>query len=733
MSTYLPKYGDSSSGDVFLVNGELNFRTDALQGKSPIDVTVELKPVFESAADIFYAARQGQNAVMALAVSNMKAHQFNNLARQHNERVLAARAQKKSPVGESAVASDNLPTKSKKPQSDISKEQTVATAGDTVPIVFCKRVSNAGGTWIQPPMIKTGSNNFVGSFLYAISQGEMASSPVKHYAWVGNRNIKFLADQTITLTHYYETVATLAAATNTCPINSGNIYCGLNTYSYLEPLFKAGINTERLPDWKNFYNKTKSITRGTGSTNNSVIKTSWSNVIVYDSLTGANVTAAVLTALGITNPATTFVTVNAIVDPVTFIITGGYNPGVIRTFPTSGLTAPDPAVWTFLGLTNAPVFAYENSFIDNQIVPGNPASTGILEGVQDEQFLSEYANPAAPPSTADYTNFADITFLEINGNIYDPPDEGSYPTTTRQISLYYEEGVNVDLYSGGLVAGQYAIGPSNQFVDFAMLLFTQLKRANGSATFDIAMPIDVTNMQNLAAFADEYGLHFNGMLEQSVNVIDYISSTAPFFFLSFISSGGQYQLQPLLPLNGSYAIKTTAITPVIVFDENNILPGSYNKVYFNLDERRNVRVSLLWREADPLIIGIQRTTSIRYTTTVSDAPIVQYDMTDFCTSAAHATMYGKYELARRKHSTHSISLQTPLLTTALKPTDIIKVQRQRVNSHGNNRTEIDHYQVTDIKHETFGITSITAEHFPLDVNDVSVISDEILNGLFEVI
>ena len=163
------------------------------------------------------------------------------------------------------------------------------------------------------------------------------------------------------------------------------------------------------------------------------------------------------------------------------------------------------------------------------------------------------------------------------------------------------------------------------------------------------------------------------------------------------------------------------------------MPGSYSKVYFNLDERRNVRISLLWREADPLIIGLQRTTSIRYDTAATDAPIIQFDMTDFCASATHATMYGKYELARRKYSTHSISLQTPLLPDALKPTDIIKVERQRVNSAGNNRTEIDHYQVTDIKHETYGITSIIAEHFPLDANDVSVISDEILNGSFEVI
>jgi len=685
------------------------------------DTTVELKPVFESAADIFYAARQGRNQVMQLAVNNMRAHQFNNLARQHNERVLAARAQKGQPV------------KSQKPQPDISKQQDVATAGDTVGIVFCKRVNDAGGTWAQPQMIKTGSNNFVGSFLYVISQGEMASSPSKHLAWVGNRNIKFLADQTITLTHYYETVATLAAATNTCPINSGNIYCGLNTYSYLEPIVKAGAYTERYADYKNLYNRTRTITRGTGDTSNSVIKDFYDNITIYDSLTGADVTATVLTALGITNPAAIAKVFNPVIDPATSVITGGRNPGVILTFPTSGLTAPDAAAWAYYGLTNAPVWVYASLAVDNQINPLNPASTGTLEGVQSEIFLSEYADPAAPPSTADYTNFADITFLEINGNIYDAPDDGSYPTTTRQICLFYENGINVDLYSGGLVLSQYTVGPSNQFVDFAMLLFTQLKRADGSATFDIAMPINVTNMQDLAAFADEYGLHFNGILDQPVNVIDYISKTAPFFLLLFISNGGQYELQPLLPLNGSQEIDETAITPAVVFNENNILPGSYSKVYFNLDERRNVRLSLLWREADPLIIGLQRTTSIRYDTAATDAPIIQFDMTDFCASAAHATMYGKYELARRKYSTHSISLQTPLLPNALKPTDIIKVERQRVNSAGNNRTEIDHYQVTDIKHETFGITSITAEHFPLDVSDVSVISDEILNGLFEVI
>lgn len=94
------------------------------------------------AASLFYAGISGGYAGFAYVLAEgQKVDRFNASARQHNERVLAARAQKKSPVGESAVANDNLPTKSKKPQPDISKEQTVATAGDTVPIVFCKRAN----------------------------------------------------------------------------------------------------------------------------------------------------------------------------------------------------------------------------------------------------------------------------------------------------------------------------------------------------------------------------------------------------------------------------------------------------------------------------------------------------------------------------------------------------------------------------------------------------------------
>jgi len=101
--------------------------------------------------------------------------------------------------------------------------------------------------------------------------------------------------------------------------------------------------------------------------------------------------------------------------------------------------------------------------------------------------------------------------------------------------------------------------------------------------------------------------------------------------------------------------------------------------------------------------------------------------------AKHADLFAKYELAKRKHSTHTIVFETPLLTNNLSISDIIKVQRQRINSVGDDRTEVDHYQVTAINHSPSGITNISAIHFPLNASNISLISNEILNGSFTTI
>jgi len=299
--------------------------------------------------------------------------------------------------------------------------------------------------------------------------------------------------------------------------------------------------------------------------------------------------------------------------------------------------------------------------------------------------------------------------------------------------VFYEQGISVDLYSGGLVSGSYATGASNQFVDLAMHLFTLIGRAEGATTADISMPIDVTNLQDIAAFCTSNGTFFNGVIEQSMNVIDYISKVAPYFLLSFISANGQYSLQPLLPVTSGNAIDVTALTPAATFTEANILPGSFVKSYRDADDRREINISLVWRECTPFEVGIQRTTTVRFGTTANDAPTEQFDLTDFCATQAHAEIFGKYQLAKRRHSTHTITFATPLITSGLIPTNVIRITRQRKNSAGDDRTETNFYQITSIRHSSDGVSTVEAMYFPVDASSIAKISNEIVNGTFEVI
>lgn len=635
--------------------------------------------------------------------------------------------QQRSAPNQAATQQDKAPDNRKTPKADLGAEQRIATAGETVPIVFGKRVSGNGGVWVQPSLARAGSYFFKGSFLFPISQGQIVSSPVKHRTWVGLRNMAFLADQTITLSAIYNSAATLAANPGTCPILGGGLYCGNETYSYItDAIGTSGEWVDRQDYLGTSYYGFRAIARGSGNTTNAGITATLS---IFDNVTGADITTAWNTYFGISpgtvyafNYSTTYPTppsagaVNVTQD---FVTTLGYVPPL----STAALTA--------IGSSGSLTFKWAVTGVTNQLDPSQPATTGTLEGVQLEYIVSKYANPSSTP-TADNSAFADITFLKVIGDIYDPPDGGSYPTTTRQISVYYEQGVSVDLYSVGLVGGVYTQGASNQLVDLAMYLFTIYKRTSNTDP-DVAAPIYTGNMEDLATFCDEYSLHFNGVISDSLNIIEFLSETAPYFLLSFQSNGGQYRFEPLLPLNGSQEIDVTALTPAATFTEDEILPGSFSKTYVAAADKTDVTATVLYRLNGPDAIGTQQSVQVRYSGVSLDAPVEQFDMSDFCANRDHAVIYAKHYLARRKYSVHSISFATPLSTAGLKPTDVIKIERQRITSTGDNRTEIEWYQITTIQHQTDGTTSIEAAQFPVNGSDIARISNDVLNGTFTVV
>ena len=638
-----------------------------------------------------------------------------------------------------AQRSDDAVEKSKKPRAIKieGEEQKTAAAGDTVPIVFCKRDGNVGGVWLQPPLSKQGSYNFVGIFLYPLSQGEITSTPVTTNTYVGPDQIQARSGTVPTINKYYSTAAAMASSPSSCPITSGKIFCDYNSNYFIAETVKASGYVHYGRDFASSHTDNAFLTIGSGDTTNSVIEFTGDNYQAWDSVTGTDVTASFFSFLGISDPSSYIFTRNR--NPRIGTLIGGFPVGNIdRGIVLAGgalgqLFAKQSHAVAYgeFGTTNPVNEKFTNGTVNNQKNTSNSASTGTLGGNVAEYAASPVSDPTNPGSGFDFTDYGDITFLEIQGNIYDESnhDQGEYKVSTRQLSVYIDQGVKVPLYSAGTPG---TTGASNQFVDLAMYLFSIIKRSDAT-TAAIASPIDTSNLQTSATFNSNIGALFNGIIEQSVNIIDFVSTMAPFFLLQFVSENGRYAFRPLLPITTGNQIDGTALTASATFTEANILPRSYQKQYDSADSRRDIQISVAFREVKKERVGLQKTRTVRFSTVSNDVPVEQVDMTDCCTSEAHADLYAKYLLAKRKHSTHSISFDTPLLTTSLTVNDVIKIQRQRKNSVGDDRTETDHYQITSIRHESNGVSSISAIHFPLNASNISQISNEILNGSFTTI
>jgi hypothetical protein len=74
-----------------------------------------------------------------------------------------------------------------------------------------------------------------------------------------------------------------------------------------------------------------------------------------------------------------------------------------------------------------------------------------------------------------------------------------------------------------------------------------------------------------------------------------------------------------------------------------------------------------------------------------------------------------------------------LIVTGLIPTDIIKIDRQRITSAGDDRSEIEWYQISSITFNAEGRSTIEAEHFPVTAGDVSAITYSLFNDSFRII
>lgn len=614
-----------------------------------------------------------------------------------------------------------------------SSDMKIPSIGDTVPLVFCKVVDGVGGAWIAPPLVRSGLSNINNTALVKhallISQGQI-TSPIASTAdiIVGVRRITSGFSATYTTTY-----GSLPAASNFL-VNT-NQYFDTETSTYYTTPIGAGGSAY-------YHNETAPLSEtGSGSitiTSSSPYCTSlsWKTTIfggdafkVYYTRQIGNIITRTSNTISSVDWAYTFTDETGTLSSGSSFIGATENRSPSTTLTNLSVTLYDPTFSPeeFIDDTTGPITKYYSNFsvVDQQVFE-------VTETIRKPFFVPQYFDALARENAdGDFSDctvltvFLNITLLDASDPLYAGSTiiDDTNNANKKQVTIKCSNGINVYNF---LTA---TTGPSNNVCDLINYLVS---------TVDSTATADTTSLLQSANFTQTNGLLFNGAITEAVNLKEWLDNMAPFFLLTPLNLESKVGARPALPITGAYQLDTGALTPQITFTDDTIAENSYSITYIPLSERKPFKAVMLWRDSgtayDNNIWPYITTVKVSYTADTGNIPEEQYDMSDFCVTASHATLVAKYLLATRKHTSHTVQFTTDLYTTqGLLPGALIAVQQVRATSEGTTRTETEHYLVDSISRSVDGTAQISAAHFPLTEGGASVITADITGGSFTVV
>lgn len=285
----------------------------------------------------------------------------------------------------------------------------------------------------------------------------------------------------------------------------------------------------------------------------------------------------------------------------------------------------------------------------------------------------------------------------------------------RQVHLFMRGGLYVTRLLDSVE------GPSSNLADLILYLARRTSKVPEAL-------LDTDLFTSAAEFVDAMGFACDIRLDESQSLDDFIASVGRWFLLTKSRRGGKVGLRPMLPVNGSNVLSTDPVTPVTLFDESRVLLDSFELTMISPADRRPFCAVMLWRQQPDNDIGLVRSTEVRYRGTAIDGPFEQFDLSAFCTSELHAVRVGAFEVARRRHVTHTLRVR--VRPGAYAPTlsrgDVVQVKLQRTTSIGAPGVWDYLYQVDKIGKPRGGQLDLDLIHFPVDALGRSLVALDVM-------
>jgi len=243
-----------------------------------------------------------------------------------------------------------------------------------------------------------------------------------------------------------------------------------------------------------------------------------------------------------------------------------------------------------------------------------------------------------------------------------------------QLRVWLANGLHVYRFHPNYANSRY--GPSNHFTDLVYYFLTSNVGGLGATLRMNAVSPNQINTQDFelaTKFIETNKLYYDGVIGSVRNIRQFISETAPFFLCNFVISDGQFGLRPAVPTTVGGAISTNPIPIKQIFTAGNIIENSFEVQFLDSEERKDFVAVMRYREGQRNQLPQERNITIRWRGTPETAPLESFDMTEYCTSEAHARLVGKFFLSVRRRVTHTVSFTTSPYGMDLAPGDYIKV------------------------------------------------------------
>ena len=633
--------------------------------------------------------------------------------------------------------------------SGLNTQQSVVKIGDTVPIIFCS-VGGDGGVWVAPPAVRWGFSNSGPNVqsCFALTLGEgpiggISAADVYKGEKTGGGTI-------LNVSQGYSGLSFICSFSNSISqqyIDTSETFIGASGSSGIPTAQTTSTRAEG-GGTLSYTSKTDRCVSLTGSLSGTYRLQGQGNgldgfpaYIVGKTNTSGTITHAAL-ASRYYQSSQTSLTVNWY-SSTEFTPNDNY-PGqgvgrrtVTRNNPYRSAGSIYPSNETFgtiptqgnidSGLSSASSFA-SNRVTSLGISPytgtrnSQYIGSGTTLSVVEDSFTLRvtevtrtfYKVPSVPQGNGSGGSFAGLATLSVLATSLSETDEH-----LNQVYVYVRNGVQVPRLFGGT-------GSSSLLPD----LFRYLLSKNNLSPASL---VDTDSLLLSAYFNNAEGLNFNGMLSSATNFRDYFQRIAPFFLLTYTQIQGKPGLRPILPINPSnYRLDLTPVAIKYRFNPTEIVEGSLEYEYRPLEERKPFCALMLWRNQPAARPGVERITEVRYSGQAVDGPFEQYDMSEFCTSEAHAIKVGKYLLAIRRHSTHLVRFKVAGIAAVmgLRPGDYITITDEATPSMGGPVSKTETYVLTELMEDPAGAISVTAEHSPVDAGGVSLISKDILGAAY---